>query len=224
MRDIARSLLYATLISTGGCVTPLTLQEQSPDLAYVVFEPILVSIIDERHHKRKGIEPDIVGMEFHEFGLPRYMRVFPMLEVGFAKQHKTLIDLLEEPLVFGMNQSGWVAHPARFQAVPSNEEAAEALSTTNTGKFLSIVLYDWYVSVNKALFSDSTFDWDLAVIIFSKGGNRILEWRTGARTMIPFVASDSYPNTIKRAFRDRLDELVEAEQVREALLATTEVQ
>jgi hypothetical protein len=212
------------LICTGGCVTPLTLQEQAPDIAYVIFEPILVSIIDERHHKRRGIEPDIVGMEFHEFGLPRYMRVYPMLEVGFAKQHKTLVDLLEEPLVFGMNESGWDAQPIRFQAIPSNEEVAEALSTSNTGKFLLIVLYDWYVSVNKAWFSDSNFDWDLAVIIFNKGGNRILEWRTGARTMIPYVASDSYPNTIKRAFRDRLDELMETEQVREALLAGTQAQ
>ena len=56
--------------------------------------------------------------KFHEFGLPRYMRVYPMLEVGFAKQHKTLVDLLEEPLIFGMNESGWVAHPARFQSDP----------------------------------------------------------------------------------------------------------
>ena len=147
------------LICTGGCVTPQTLHEQAPDIAYVVFEPILVSIIDERHHERRGIEPNIVGMEFHEFGLPRYMRVYPMLEVGFAKQHKTLVDLLEEPLVFGMNESGWVAHPARFQAIPSNEEVAEALSTSNTGKFLLIILHDWYVSLNKAWFSDSNFDW-----------------------------------------------------------------
>ena len=151
-------------------------------------------------------------------GIPSDMKVYPWYENESAKKGMTLAQSLEERLIFGLNEKGWTATSAAFSNYPDQQEVRDSLSAADARKLLLIVLDDWFVSVNLNWVGDTNFDWGATVRIFDSDAAVLLEQTSGARHVIPGDAGESYPNLIRRAFRDRFKEILETTEVRNVLL------
>ncbi len=71
----AVTLLTATLL--GGCVTPIPLEKEAPDLSYKAATAVVVSVLDERDVLAQGKPPTFIGRAHSLFGIPTDMQVYP---------------------------------------------------------------------------------------------------------------------------------------------------
>jgi hypothetical protein len=214
-----KNFLLMPMLALLGCVAHIPIEEQSPDLTYVDPDLVLVSIIDQRNLQRPDIGADVIGKAHGTFGIPSAMKTYPWYESDKEKKSITLAQALEERLIIGLNDEGWTVKSAGFTTHPTVQQVRETLLASNAQNLLLIVLNDWYVSVNLNWVGGENFDWATTVKIFGDDGSKLLEQTSGTRHVIPPDGSESYPNLIRRAFRDRLEEILETPEVQSALVS-----
>ena len=213
-----KKLLLISMISLSGCVAHIPIEEQSPDLTYIDSDLVLISIVDQRNLRRPDINADVIGKAHGTFGIPSKMKAYPWYESDKEKKSITLAQALEERLIIGLNDEGWNVVSAGFTTHPSEEQILESLRASDAQNLLLIVLNDWYVSVNLNWVGGENFDWGATVKVFGNDGSKLLEQTSGSRHVIPPDGSDSYQNLIRRAFRGRLEEILETPEVQNALV------
>ena len=63
-------VLLAAGALLSGCVTPIPLAQEAPDLGYNVTRPVVVTVIDQRDVLAEGKPPTYIGRAHGVFGLP----------------------------------------------------------------------------------------------------------------------------------------------------------
>jgi hypothetical protein len=214
-------LVAVTLLATGtmltGCVTPIPLAKEAPDLSYKVTQPMVVSVIDERAMLSEGKPPTFIGRAHSVFGIPTDMQTYPWLVTDKDKKEQTLAQALQERIVVGLSDEGWQLTSADFTAVPTKGEVAALLPTRSAQRLLVLSLSQWFVSINLNWVGAFNFDWGYKLEVLDVTGTVVATITDSGRDVVDEKASESPQNMIKLAFRDRLIKILERPDVRTAL-------
>lgn len=194
-----------------GCVAHIPIEEQSPDLAYLSKDRLVISVVDERWRVQQGKPATGIGV-VRSMGIPSTAHTYPWY-VDNKHKGQTLAEALEDRIVYGLNDEGWNTVPAGFSSCPGPDEIDESLLQNQSEKLLILILKDWWCDINMNRISAFTFDWDATVEIYGKKGSLIESFSDAGRDIVDEEADDSWPNMIRRAYRTRLIQFLEKPEV-----------
>ena len=212
---ICSSVLIGSIIS--GCVTPMTMEEQSPDLDYLHENSIVISVIDARVSAQRATPETHIGSAQDAFDKVISLETYPWFVSNEEKRKQALSDALAERIVFGLNDEGWDAIPANFSDMPSSRETESILQSQNAENLLVLTLKKWNVSLNLNWITALIFDWDIAVTIINKSGKKLAEFTDSGTDIIDEESGRSFADHIRLAYRQRLISILEDEKIRMAL-------
>jgi hypothetical protein len=210
-------LLLAAASMLAGCVTPIPLAQEAPDLSYKVTAPTVVSVVDQRDLLKEGKPPTFIGVAHATFGIPSDMQTYPWFVSDKARKDQTLAQALEERIVVGLNDDGWQLTGAALTKPPTNDEAVSLLAARSAQRLLVLSLTKWYVSINLNWVTAFNFDWGYQLEVYDPQGNAVANVVDSGRDVVDMKADDSAQNQIKMAYRDRLIKILERPEVRAAL-------
>jgi hypothetical protein len=208
-------MLAVVLLS--GCVAHIPKAEQSPDLSYRYDDKIIISVIDERYRVKSGKPENYIGVAHGLFGIPTDMYVYPWVAHEEEKKNQTLAQALEERIVFGLEDEGWDVVGGAFASRPSEQKMLGRLRAEAAKTLLILTLKKWYVDINLNWVTAFILEWNVTVDTFDRDAKALGSTSVSGRDTIDEDASDSFPNMIRRAYRDRLARILEEAEVREAL-------
>jgi len=164
-----------------------------------------------------GLESDVIGKAHGVFGIPSSMKTYPWFESDKTKKDITLARALEDRIVFGLNDDGWNAVAADYSQLPSQESIRNDVQKVNAEHLILLILNDWFVRINLNWVSAFNFDWDVTLKIYDSHANLLMHQSTSGRDVVDEKASESPANHIRQAFRDRVEEIIDTREVRDAL-------
>lgn len=220
--SIITAVLCALILS--GCVTPIPLSEETPDVSYKSTLPMVISVIDDREYLKEGKEPTYIGRGHGLYGIPFDMQTWGWFISDKTKKKQPLAEALEERIVEGLNDEGWQLVPAGITKRPSKEESISLIAANHAERLLILTLTNWWVNVNVNWVSDFDFEWGYIVELLNPGGNVVVNTSDSGTDVIDEKASESHQNMIKMAFRERLIQILEQPELKAALTGTSRTQ
>ncbi len=217
MRLYRNCLFTLGAMTISGCVTPMTMGEQSPDLDYVHDNKIVIAVIDERVRTQGDMSESYIGTAQDAFGKTTSLQIYPWFVSNEEMTHQSLSDALEERIVFGLNDEGWDAVPAGISNAAA-AEAREILRLHNAENLLVLTLKNWDVRLNLNWITPLSLDWDVVVTVTDRFGKKLVEFMDSGTDTVEEVADRSFADHIQHAYRNRLISILEAETVRMTLL------
>jgi hypothetical protein len=210
-------ILLTAASMLAGCVTPIPLAQEAPDLSYKSTAPMVVSVVDQRKLLTEGKPPTFIGVAHSVFGIPSDMQTYPWFVSDKARKDQTLAQALEERVVVGLNDEGWQMTGAALTKPPTKDEAVSLLAARSAQRLLVLSLTQWYVSINLNWVSAFNFDWGYEIEVLDSQGASIAGIKDSGRDVVDAQGDQSWPNMIKMAYRDRLIKILERPEVRTAL-------
>lgn len=214
---VAASLSLAGCLLLTGCVTPIPLAQEAPDLSFKSTRPLVVAVTDERRYLTEGKPPTYIGRAHGVFGIPSDMQVYPWFVSDKAKKDQTLAQAIEDRIVVGLGDEGWTLSGAAVTGRPTTEQAAALLAERKAQLLVDLALTDWFVSVNLNWVGAFNFDWGYRVEVFDDKGNVVTTFADSGRDVVDMKADESPQNMIKMAFRERLIKILERPELKTAL-------
>jgi hypothetical protein len=213
----AASLSLVACMLLSGCVTPIPLAQEAPDLSFRSTRPLVVAVTDERKYLAEGKPPTFIGRAHGVFGIPSDMLVYPWFVSDKAKKDQTLAQAIEDRIVVGLGDEGWNLSGAALTARPAAEQAAALLAQRKAQLLVDLALTDWFVSVNLNWVGAFNFDWGYRVEVFDDKGSVVTTFADSGRDVVDMKADESPQNMIKMAFRERLIKILERPELKAVL-------
>jgi hypothetical protein len=213
-------ILLAAMLLTG-CVTPIPLTQEAPDLSYKAKSSMVIAAVDERHILAQGKPPTYIGRAHGLFGIPSDMQTYPWFVSDKNKKKQTLAQALEERIVVGLNNEGWRLVAADYTTRPTKEETVTLLADHNAKRLLILSITQWVVSINLNWVNAFNFDWGYKFDVLDERGVVVATISDLGRDVVDEEAKQSYQNLVKLAFRERLIKIFERPEVKTALSKTT---
>lgn len=210
-------MILLTGILLTGCVTPIPLAQEAPDLSYKTTNSLVVAVIDERDILAQGKPPTYIGRAHGTFGIPSDMQTYPWFVSDKNKKEQTLAEALEERIVVGLNDEGWQSSAAGYTTRPTKDEAVSLLATHSAKHLLTLSITKWFVSINLNWVSAFNFDWGYKLEVLDAQGVVVTHISDSGRDEVDEEAKQSFQNLIKLAYRERLIKILERPEVRAAL-------
>ena len=204
-------------VMLSGCVTPIALDKESPDVTYKVIRPIAVSVVDDREWLREGKPPTFIGRAHGVFGIPSDMETYPWLISDKAKKGQALAQALADRIAVGLNDEGWKVTSVESEATPDEATVTALLSARGSERLVVLTLTQWFISVNLNWVGAFNFDWGYRLAVYDERGKRLLGVDDQGRDVVDMQASESPQNMIKMAFRARLIKILERPDLQSAL-------
>ena len=226
MRSATTQRVTAWLLATAlgsvclllsGCVTPIALDKESPDVAYKVTRPIALSVLDDREWLREGKPPTFIGRAHGVFGIPSDMETYPWLISDKTKKGQTLAQALADRIAVGLNDEGWKVTSIESGPNPDQATVTALLSTQGSEQLVVLTLTQWFISVNLNWVGAFNFDWGYRLAVYDQQGKSLLGVEDKGRDVVDMQASESPQNMIKMAFRARLIKILERPDLQAAL-------
>ena len=209
-------ILLAAMLLTG-CVTPISLAQEAPDLSYKAPRPMVVAVIDERNLLAQGKPPTYIGRAHGAFGIPSDMQTYPWFVSDKSKKKQTLAQALEERIVVGLNDEGWQLIAAGNATRPTKDETVSLLTSHGAQRLLVLSITQWFVSINLNWVTAFNFDWGYRFDVLDAQGVVVDSIADSGQDVVDEKASESHQNMIKLAYRERLIKIFERPEVRDAL-------
>ncbi|WP_295799008.1 hypothetical protein [uncultured Microbulbifer sp.] len=200
-----------------ACVTPVALEEQSAKPEYQVREPVLISVIDQRQRVKDGKAETYVGKAHASFGIPVDWHVKQVLATEPEDKQRTLAQFLEHRLVTGLNNTGWSAKAADLKQLPDSEQVQDLLLERDATKMITLVLNEWYFSINLNWVSAFNFDTDTNILVYDLARGQLVSKNIKERDVVDEQASQSPQNNVLLAYKAQLDQLINDPEVRQAV-------
>lgn len=218
----ASSILGVALVAIAGavlsgCVAHIPLAKAAPDLSYKSVRPTLVAVVDERQVLSQGKPPTYVGRAHGAFGIPMDMQAYPWVVTEKEKKDQTLAQALEDRIVVGLNDEGWALTSLALTSKPTQAESLALMADRKATRLIVMSISQWFVSINMSLVSAFNFDWGYQLDVLDDQGAILTTVKESGRDVVDAKGSESYPNLIKLAYRERLIKILEQPQVRAAL-------
>ena len=210
-------LLLAAGTLLTGCVTPIPLAQEAPDLSYKVTRPVVVTVVDERDALADGKAPNYIGRAHGVFGVPSDMLVYPWFVSDKTKQDQTLAQALQDRIVVGLNDEGWQVTAVDSTRLPTRDDAVSLLAAHDSDRLVVLSLTRWFVSINLNWVSAFNFDWGYKLEVLDAQGEPLASISDAGRDVVDEKASQSPQNMIKLAYRERLIKILERPEVQTAL-------
>lgn len=208
-------VLAATML--GGCVTPIPLEQEAPDLSYVATTVVVVSVLDERDVLADGKPPTFIGRAHSLFGIPADMQVYPWFVSDKARKDQTLAQALEERIVVGLSDEGWQVSGAGSTTGLAPDAVVAILATRGAQRMLVLSITKWFASINLNWVTAFNFDWGYRMEVLDPQGRVVTSVADSGRDVVDEKADQSPQNMLKMAFRDRLIKILERPELRAAL-------
>jgi hypothetical protein len=208
-------LLAAAML--GGCVTPIPLEEEAPDISYVVSTPIVLAVADHRESVAQGKPATFIGRAHSAFGIPVDMQVYPWFVSDKARKDQTLAQALEERIIVGLNDEGWQLATADIDATPTPEQARAILAQRGAQRMMVLSITQWFASINLNWVTAFNFDWGYRVEVLDAQGATVANFADSGRDVVDEQANQSPQNMLKIAFRDRVIRILEHPELQAAL-------
>ena len=209
--------LLAVPFLLTACVTPVALEEQSATPQYEVREPVLISVIDQRQRVKDGKAETYVGKAHASFGIPVDWHVKQVLATEPEDKQRTLAQFLEHRLVTGLNNSGWKAKGADLKQLPQADQMQDLLIEQDAAKMITLVLNEWYFSINLNWVSAFNFDTDTDILVYDLERGQLVSKNLKERDTIDEQASQSPQNNVLMAYKAQLDQIINDPEVRQAV-------
>jgi hypothetical protein len=209
-------LLSAAALLTG-CVTPIPLAQEAPDLSYKATRPVVVTVVDERDVLAEGKPPTYIGRAHSVFGIPSDMEVYPWFVSDKAKKDQTLAQALQDRIVVGLSDEGWQVTAADYSKPPSRDEAVSLMAARGSDRLIVLSITQWFVSINLNWVSAFNFDWGYRLEVLDAQGMPVASISDTGRDVVDEKADQSPQNMIKLAYRERLIKILERPELRAAL-------
>lgn len=210
-------LLSAAAALLTGCVTPIPLAQEAPDLSYKATRPVVVTVVDERDVLAEGKPPTYIGRAHSVFGIPSDMQVYPWFVSDKAKKDQTLAQALQDRIVVGLSDEGWQITAADYSKPPSRDEVVSLLASRGSDRLVVLSVTTWFVSINLNWVSAFNFDWGYRLEVLDAQGTSVASISDTGRDVVDEKADESPQNMIKMAYRERLIKILERPEVRAAL-------
>ncbi len=211
-------------LMASGCVTPMTLEQQSPEPDYLHTRKIVISVVDEREIVEQGKPETFIGTAEDVFGTVIILMTYPWFVSDEGQQTQTLSNAIEERIVFGLNNKGWDAVPASLSASPSERETEEVLNSLDAANLLVLTLKKWNVNLHLNWVTDLIFDWDVVVTVLDDSGRTLVSFEESGSDIIEKKVARSGADHIRLAYRERLKRILESKNVQAALGESDEAQ
>ncbi len=210
-------ILFATF-ALSGCVTPISLEEQTPNPAVTHEDKVVISVLDNRKRIADGDRTDtFVGVAHGSFGIPFDWHVNHVLVTEEGDNERNLAQFIEHRLAEGFKESGWQASEAGVKEIGSIEEVKSLLNEHQAQKLLVLNLEEWYFSINLNWVTAFNFDTDTFVTVYELQEGKLVEKRFKDRDVIEEKADESPQNNVLRAYRDQIIEIVTDPEIQAAL-------
>ena len=211
----AVTLLTATLL--GGCVTPIPLEKEAPDLSYKAATAVVVSVLDERDVLAQGKPPTFIGRAHSLFGIPTDMQVYPWFVSDKARKDQTLAQALEERIVVGLSDEGWQVTGADSTGRLAPDAMAAMLASRGAQRMVVLSITKWFASINLNWVTAFNFDWGYRMEVLDEQGRVVANIDDSGRDVVDEQADQSPQNMLKLAFRERLIKILERPELKAAL-------
>lgn len=208
------SILTLLILFMTGCVTAMTLEEQTPELDYANNEKILISIIDERKRVKEGKPKNYIGKAHGSFGIPADWHVKQVLATEDGDEERDLAGWLQHRIVRGLNEEGWQSEEIDFDSLPNAGETATKLEERNSTWLLAMVLNEWYFSINLNWVTAFNFDSDVNVHLFNIEGGEVLSKKFKERDVIDEKAGESPQNNVLNAYKAQIQQILNDDEIR----------
>lgn len=218
MKNIKLWLAAFSVIILSGCVTPISLEEQTPNPNISHEDKVVISVLDNRTRLIEDEKTNTyVGTVHGTFGIPMDWHVSQILATQDSDKDKNLAQFIEHRLVTGFTESGWDAVEAEVTSINSPEEAKALLESQQADKLLVINIKEWYFSINLNWVTAFNFDTDSLVTVYELTEGKLIEKQFKGRDVIEEKADESPQNNVLRAYRDQLVEIVTDPEIQGAL-------
>jgi hypothetical protein len=210
-------MLLASVLLLAGCVTPIPMEQEAPDLSYRVTSPVVLAVIDERDVLAEGKPPTFIGRAHGVFGIPSDMQVYPWFVSDKGKKEQTLAQALEDRIVVGLNDEGWQLTATGDAKRPTREDVVAQLASRNAQRMVVLSITRWFASINLNWVTAFNFDWGYKLEVLDAQGATVASIADSGRDVVDAKADQSPQNMLKLAFRDRLIKILERPELRAAL-------
>lgn len=218
MKNIKLWLAALSVVVLSGCVTPIPLEEQTPNPNVTREDKIVISVLDNRTRVTEEEKAKtFVGVAHGSFGIPVDWHVNNVLATQQGDDKRNLAQFIEHRLTNGFKESGWDAVEAGVETISSPEEAKALIESNQAGKLLIINIKEWYFSINLNWVSAFNFDTDSLVSVYELHDGKLVEKHFKDRDVIEESASESPQNNVLRAYRDQLIEMITDPEIQAAL-------
>ena len=215
MREIL--LIVVTSLVTG-CVTPMALEDQVPDVGYVPQGVVAISVVDERGRVKNGKEPTYLGKAHASFGIPVDWHVNHIVNTEEGDADKTLAEVLQHRLVIGLRRDDWNVISMEDPSRPDVSKASILPSDLGADVLVTLVLNEWYFSINLNWVSAFNFDTDVDVYVQTVEPAKLTQKNIAERDVIEEQADQSAQNNILEAYRNQLVQVFDDPEIRAAII------
>lgn len=215
MRNI--TLIVMTSLVTG-CVTPMALEEQVPDVGYVPQGVVAIAVVDERERVENGKEPTYLGKAHSSFGIPVDWHVKHIVNTEEGDADKTLAEVLQHRLVIGLRRDDWNVISMEDPSRPDVSKASTLHSDLGADVLVTLVLNEWYFSINLNWVSAFNFDTDVDVYVQTVEPAKLTQKNIAERDVIEEQADQSAQNNILEAYRNQLVQVFDDPEIRAAII------
>ncbi|KGY11790.1 hypothetical protein NM22_14100 [Vibrio tubiashii] len=218
MKTIKLWLALFSIISLSGCVSPISLEEQTPNPNITHEDKLVIAVLDNRARLMEGERPDnFVGVAHGTFGIPFDWHVEQILATEAGDEEKNLSQFIEHRLTMGFKENGWDAVEANVESIDSDEQVKQIIESNQAQKLLVINISEWYFSINLNWVSSFNFDTDSIATVYELQAGKLVEKHFKDRDVIDEKADESPQNNVLRAYRDQLIEIVTDPDIQSAL-------
>ena len=201
-------------ILATACVSPILLYEQLPLAEYTSGEMVLISVVDQRARvEAEGKPKDFVGVAHGSFGIPTDWHVRQVLATAEGDNERDLASFLQHRIFNGLQESGWNVRSVNVNDLPTDEEARTILDEYEAKKIITLMINEWYFSINLNFVSAFNFDTDTEIVVQDLADGVILTKNFKERDVIDERASESAQNNVLRAYKAQLTQILNDPEV-----------
>lgn len=209
-------LVVAAAMLATACVTPRTLQQQTPTVAYKTSGKTLVGVVEQRERVKEGKPPNFAGY-VRTYGMPVDWTVDTLTLSDKSYAGRTMSTYLADRIAGGLKASGSDAVVVSATRVPTDAEAEQIMSGMGASKLITIVNRDWHFDVNTNWVGKFQFNSDVEVVIQKAGKGTVLRKTFAEKQAIQAKGEESWPNLIVDAYKAKLEQVLSDSEVRAAL-------
>lgn len=192
-----------SLIAISGCVTPPTLNDQGPSVAYASGEKIAISVNDQRESLKEGKPENYVGYSRTSLGIP-ISHTLQRLGSVEGDKNRTLAQYIAHRMQAGLTNSGW-------DVVVVDWADSDSETDVETGsKALLMRLIEWDMILGKGIFETAILNSEVIVKVIDQDGSLLIEKKfANSRTLQLAKTGDSRQTGMIKLFKDELELILE---------------
>jgi hypothetical protein len=216
--EMLRKAAFGLLLLVAGCVTPMTVEQQTPAVSYKPAEKTLVAVIESRTRVTEEGRPDSFLGYARNYGIPNHWGTKEIYAFSPEDKGKPVTDILASRIAGGLTAAGGQAEVVSLKAPATEAEVRELLDAKAAGQLLTVNLQNWHFDLSINWVGKVRFDNEANLIVQRPEGT-LLAKHVAASDAVQADAKQSWQNILMLMYKDKLQTYLNDEEVKAALTA-----